>query len=238
MKSALEALLEVQGHDTRLAQLRHRLADLPERNERDRLASVSNEVVAAITAEEAVKADLGREQRRLEDEITLMTEKRTQVEAKLYDGSVTNARELQDLQEDSEAQLRRIRSLEDDQLVIMEKLEPVEARLASLGSELTEVETGLARAEESLTVVEAELAVEVDAETEARRTAEQRVEPDLLAEYERIRRHAGGVGVARLTGSQCGGCHLGLSAMEVARIRKLPPDSIVHCEECGRLLVP
>ncbi len=60
----------------------------------------------------------------------------------------------------------------------------------------------------------------------------------ILAEYEALRAGLGGVGVAKLVGTQCGGCHLGLSAVEVARIRKVGQNEITHCEECGRLLVP
>ena len=62
------------------------------------------------------------------------------------------------------------------------------------------------------------------------------VEPELLAEYEALRPAVGGIAIARLVGGSCGGCHLGLSAVEVDRIKKLPPEEPAHCEECGRLL--
>ena len=43
--------------------------------------------------------------------------------------------------------------------------------------------------------------------------------------------------MARLVGTNCGGCHLTLSAVELDRIRHAPPDEMVFCGECGRLLV-
>ena len=63
------------------------------------------------------------------------------------------------------------------------------------------------------------------------------VDAELLATYEGLRGELGGIAVARLVGSVCGGCHLGLSAVEVDRIKKQPPDALVRCDECGRLLV-
>jgi predicted nucleic acid-binding Zn-ribbon protein len=60
---------------------------------------------------------------------------------------------------------------------------------------------------------------------------------EALADYEQLRDQFGGVGIARLEGNHCGGCHLALSAVEVDRVRKLPGDARVVCEECGRLLV-
>jgi hypothetical protein len=59
----------------------------------------------------------------------------------------------------------------------------------------------------------------------------------LIDEYEMLRTRLGGIGAARLEGGRCLGCNLSLSAVEVDRIRHEPPDAIVHCEECGRLLI-
>ncbi len=86
---------------------------------------------------------------------------------------------------------------------------------------------------ESERVIEAELR-----EEQVRRAeAAEGLPDDLMAEYGRLRGRSGGIGVARLAGSQCGACHLTLSAVEVARIKKLPADAVAHCEECGRILV-
>ncbi len=62
------------------------------------------------------------------------------------------------------------------------------------------------------------------------------VEPELLSEYEVLRPKLGGIAIARLVGGSCGGCHLSLSAVEVDRLKRLPPEEPAWCEECGRLL--
>ena len=60
---------------------------------------------------------------------------------------------------------------------------------------------------------------------------------DLVERYEALRRRLGGVGAARLVGNQCGGCHLELSSVEVDHIRRMPPDEVATCDQCGRILV-
>ncbi len=60
---------------------------------------------------------------------------------------------------------------------------------------------------------------------------------DLLARYEQLRAKLGGTGAARLVGGSCSGCHLALPAMELDRVRKAPPDAVITCEQCGRILV-
>ncbi|HMS90024.1 MAG TPA: C4-type zinc ribbon domain-containing protein [Acidimicrobiales bacterium] len=239
MSSPFDALLEIQAHDTRLDQLRHQLAALPARAARDAAAASVTELDAAIATAEVERADLARQQKRLDDEIESISAKRAHEEATLYGGSVTNARALQDLQEEIEALQRRITVLEDQDLEIMERIEPVDARLAELRTARTEQSAQLEAAEMELTAAEAELAVALEAEQAARDAAvAPGIDAALLAEYEALRAGLGGVGVAKLVGTQCGGCHLGLSAVEVARIRKVGQNEITHCEECGRLLVP
>ena len=60
---------------------------------------------------------------------------------------------------------------------------------------------------------------------------------DLLADYERIRGTRAGIGIARLEHGTCQGCHIKLSAVELDRIKGLPDDARITCEECGRILV-
>ena len=63
------------------------------------------------------------------------------------------------------------------------------------------------------------------------------VPPELLARYEALRAKLGGTGAARVVGGSCGGCHLVLPSMEVDRIKKAPPDAVITCDQCGRILV-
>jgi predicted nucleic acid-binding Zn-ribbon protein len=234
----LQELLVVQGHDTRLDQLRHQLAALPARAERDAavfaLASTEADQATATTERDG----LARDQKRLDDEVESLGAKRADHDKKLYSGTVSVPRELQDMQDEIAALGRRIAVLEDRELEIMEAREPVDARVAELDAAVVARREALATAEQQLTVSEAELAVALQVETEQRAVAAAEVPPDLLASYDRLRVGMGGIAVARLEGSQCGGCHLTLSAMEAARLRKLPAGEVAHCEECGRILVP
>ena len=73
--------------------------------------------------------------------------------------------------------------------------------------------------------------------TEWTSTSAGAVPAPLLAEYEQLRSTSMGIAVSALTGGQCGGCHMRLSAVELDRIKKQPADAVIHCEDCGRLLV-
>ena len=68
--------------------------------------------------------------------------------------------------------------------------------------------------------------------------AATRLDPGVLTEYERRRARFGGVAVAKLDGSRCGGCFLDLSTVELAAVRATPPGDYADCPQCGRMLVP
>ncbi|HKA85397.1 MAG TPA: C4-type zinc ribbon domain-containing protein [Acidimicrobiales bacterium] len=231
------ALLAVQEHDTRADQLNHRMQTLQVRAD---LAQVEDNVVAVdgqLADIQRRRDELARSQQRLEDEIASLGERANQAEKQLYSGSVTNPRELQALQDDVASIRRRIGQLEDDELEIMELVEPVDAERSELASQRDRLEAECDRLRTALAETEAELATELAAVRAERGEAAGAVPDDLWAEYDKLRARLGGVAIARLVGSTCQGCHLALPAVEVDRIRKLPLDEAVYCEECGRLLV-
>jgi predicted nucleic acid-binding Zn-ribbon protein len=235
--SAFEALLRLQDHDVRIDQLRHKLATLPER-----AAVTANEAAQRALAEGRVplqtrRDELAREQKRIENEVAAVEAKAAEVHAKLYGGTVTSPRELQALQADHDALKRRQAQLEDQVIELMEETEPVDAALAASDERAAALAAEGVAAEEALRTAAGAVEADLAAAEEARPGLADAVPPDQLTSYEKLRPQFGGIAVARLVGTQCGGCHLSLSAVALQEIRRLPPDAVAHCEECGRLLV-
>ena len=63
-----------------------------------------------------------------------------------------------------------------------------------------------------------------------------KIEKALLDLYEKIRASSG-IGAAALIGNKCNGCNLAINAVEMQRIKTLPADEVLRCEECRRILV-
>lgn len=235
--SRLAQLLDVQQHDTRADQLRHRRANLPERDELNAATAKIDSTTRVLSAVEMERQTLAADQDRLESEISSARDRVKTVEAKMYGGSVSNPRELQALQDEVESLQRRIGLLEDEELAVMERLEPVDSTCQGHQRELERLDSETSRLQDSIVAAEAEVDVELTANEGERSKSVEGVPADLLREYEQIRLTSGGVAVAPLVGGQCGGCHMRLSSMELDRVKKQPEDAVIHCEECGRLLV-
>ena len=235
--TVFEQLLALQDLDLRIHQLRHRRANLPELAAIEANAAEQAALVAARAEVAAAHKELVRRQHLLEDEIAQVTGRAAAHEANLYSGSVTNPRELQAMQDDIDSLHRRQRTLEDQDLEIMEELEPLAAQLADMDAAAQSLVVAASALQSALEQAASEIDAELIEVTATRSDAAAGIDDGAVAEYEQLRVQLGGIAIARLVGSACGGCHLSLPAVELDRIRRLDPDTQVVCEECGRILV-
>jgi uncharacterized protein len=230
-------LLDVQALDTRADQLRHRRQHLPERTE---LTARRGDLVSLTSTVDEIdgrRQALLRDQRRLEDEVAALGDRAIAADKTLYSGTVRAPRELQALQADIESIRRRQHDLEDRELDLMEQIEPLDAELAVHAVARAELEARVADLSTRIAAAEADIDAELATVVAERASAVADLPSELLEEYEHLRSRLGGIGAARLSGNRCEGCHLTLSAMEVDGIRHQLPGALVHCSECGRLLV-
>jgi predicted nucleic acid-binding Zn-ribbon protein len=235
----LGPLLTLQEHDAALDRLRHRRATLPARAT---VATAMSEIVA-IDAEAAVLreplSELARNQTRLEDEAQALAEQAKAADRRLYSGEFSSPRELQALQADIEQLKRHQRTVEERALQVMEDREPLDAQMHALLASREERSADLAAARADLAEAEGEVDDEIAIEQGLRDTAAAVIDAPMLALYERCRSNAAsGIGAARLVGHTCQGCHLTIPATEVDALRKAPPGTVAHCDNCGAILVP
>ena len=235
--AAYEQLLAVQELDVHLTQLRHRLANHPLRAEQAQLALEQTNGEGQRDEIEGRRHELDRNLRRLGDEVATIEAKRAKVEGRLYDGTVTATKELLALQDEGANLLERQRRIEDDELELMESLETVGAEADQAVATLADTERRVVANAEALTAAIADIEAGIAQTTAARREAAAPIGPELLATYESLLAEFDGAPLARYVGGRCDGCHMQLSAMAVDRLAKAPPDEVVTCEECGRLLV-
>ena len=229
-------LLAVQEHDTAIDQLVHRREHLPSRAEVEGVMAELGALEASAAEVEESRHTLGREQQRLEDEITTLNERANHHDKTLYSGTIGNPRELQSLQDEIASLKRRISQLEDQELEVMEQIEPLDGQLAGFASARATLDERGSTLRAQIAEEEVAIDAELDAVRAERDALAGGIDADLLGEYDELRKRSGGIAIARMVGGSCGGCHLGLSAVEVDRIKKLPPEAPAHCEECGRLL--
>lgn len=180
--------------------------------------------------------DLTREQKKADADVETVKARRERDRSRMDQGLITNPKDLERMSHELESLERRISNLEDDELEVMARLEDAERELESGRAALAAAEEARAEAIASRDVKAGDIEKELTSVAAERDVAVEGMPADLLALYERIRAQKG-VGAAELRARQCGGCRLTLNASDLSVISKTPPDQVVRCEECDRILV-
>ena len=230
-----EALWELQQLDTALHQLQRRLTRLPEAESFAAAERQLAEHQAAIAASGKQMSEAETTIETIEHESETLTAKRTRLEHQLK--IVTETRQADALNHEIETLNAHRDELDDRELEAMEQQSDAEQRLAELAANEDAVVAIRESAAAQLAVAkgagadeEAELTAKYDAARAALTGAE-------VALYDQQRARHDGIGIAKLVGLKCDGCHLDLSRAEVDAFKALPTDELVDCPQCGRVLV-
>jgi hypothetical protein len=229
--------MEVQGHDTTLDQLRHRIDSLPERSELREVEKRRDALEAATAEVKAQVDDLAGRQRLLEDRIAAAAKRRHEIEQRMESGEVSASRELQAMDQEVHQLGARQAQFEEEEMALLEEEEPFDALLSEHRATGSALDGDVSRLNVAIVEAEREILLAIAEEEALRTESASRLPVELAARYEGLRARLGGVGAARLVGDRCDGCHLTLPSVEVERIRHLPPEEFATCDQCDRILV-
>jgi uncharacterized protein len=232
-----QTLLDLQHLDTRLDQLAHRVANLPEVTRHaeltERLAQFQTDSVQMQTE----LSDLGQQVAKAELEVAGVRARAQKDQSLLDSGAISSGKQLEDLQHEITSLARRQTSLEDVELELMEQAEAVQTRVDDLSDSIAKTQAELSEVERARDAVMAEISDEVRTIELRRIKVLEELPADLVALYQRLRDSHGGVGAAPLVGKHCEGCNMQLAPTDLSAIAAAAPDDIVRCEECSRILV-
>ena len=235
-RDSVRPLLDLQRIDSTIDRLNQRRADLPEQRELDELTAQRAELAVSTGDKQVVLDEIAREQSKLEDEISSITQKIEHEQARLYSGEVSNPKELSNIQAELDALRRRKTHLEDQELEVMERRESLEGESGGLTSQLAELDARIADVTSRRDTASVEISAELGALAAERRTIVPSLPAEIVERYEDVRAKQGGVGVGALEGGVCTACRMPLSPLARDEIRR-SDDPLPRCENCRRILV-
>jgi len=237
--NGLQALLTVQAFDLETDRLDARLADLAQSRELEECTAAVATLEAQLTAHRQRREELARAERELAREVEAVATKAKSVEATLYSGTVKIPKELEGLQADLQMLRRRQSELEEIELQQLEAIETVEADMATSDVRRAEAAARAAEIETASRSAEAEIRSELVRIEQERAKAVASLPRPVLDAYARLRgdRRLGGRAAVPFGAGVCEGCRIQLPTSEYGRIRAEPPDAVVCCAGCGRILV-
>jgi len=230
MFPVIAQLLQLQERDQRLNNLQRDLKDVPSLQARAKSQLAGDQ--ASVDAAHLGMREIEVKIKALE--IDIQTRKNTI--KRLHDQQFETRKndEFQALGNEVKRYEAEVFSMEDKEIELMEALEAAKAVLTEaqaklavtqghVNEELQQLEQrgiNLKQRIEELTVERKSLAVPVDA--------------DALNMYDRLLKSKGKAALVPMENGICGGCHMKLVGATIIALKA--DDSIVHCEQCGRIL--
>ena len=222
--------------DGELNRLAHRAAHLPEQQRYEEVQAEQRAAVDRMSAVVLALEDLDAQVAKLESEVDAVRKREDRDRGLLDSGSVSDSRQLGELQHELGTLERRQASLEDTLLEVMERREQVAADQTRERAAIGTLEQDLNAARQARDEVLADVE-QARTERSARRAeVVAALDADLLGLYER-QRTTSGIGAGRLLGGRCGACRIELDRGELARISAAPEDEVLRCQECGAILL-
>jgi predicted nucleic acid-binding Zn-ribbon protein len=223
-------LYKLQQTDSSIQELERRTEKLDDGTTKK--AELDAAVKALSVKQEEIKKLLSA-QRRQELEVGSTVEHQKKLQEKLWSGKVSNPKELENLQKETDQLKLKQKRIEDGIIEMMERLEQleIEARaessiVAGLEEEHNEIR---ARYEEELARIEGEMET---LKTRREKIAENIEQPD-MRRYETLRAQKNGLAVVKVAKGKCGGCFRNLPESVV---QKVQARQMEFCNACGRIL--
>lgn len=231
----LAGLLALADTDAAIRRNRVTLEDLPEQR---RLAEV-DEQIADLRRR---RADIGLERdaatavaRGHDRDVAQLSERLAAEQQRMYEGTITNAKQLHKLEAEIAAVQGKIDDHEFAELEAMEEIDEHDAAIAAIDGELGTLATTRDEVEAARDRAAADLLAEI-AEHEVVRDAQRAALPDdLVTRYDQSAARHRGNAVGHLDDDRCSACGIGLSYADVNELIEGPP--LTTCPSCGRLMV-
>lgn len=212
-----------------------RLADRKE--EIDRILESSDEVARAHKKMERSQRELVEARSAMgaaEQEVAAQESKIEKSESSLYGGSVTDPKQLEELQLESASLRKHLQTLEERQLEQMLKLDEAESDYETAKADLERTQAQIALQHAGLAEERQAIIADIERLSTEREAAQANIPAGDLQSYRRIQKRVGPRALATVQDRSCSACGMAIPPSQLQAIRST--SDLARCEQCGRIL--
>jgi predicted nucleic acid-binding Zn-ribbon protein len=227
-------LLDLQALDTKVQQLGHRAANLPEIATIAGLSTVRDGLRTSVAEANGEWEDAQLELKRTEADVAVVEARVARDKERMQ--SSASVKDVAAFEQELAALAKRQSDLEDIELAVMEAVDEKAKVLGDARAQLEAVEAKIAEASAARDVALGELEREKAAATSDREALAARLPADLVALYEKQRARYG-VGASHLRGGVSSASGVALNSSDMTVVRAAAPDDVLLCPDSNAILV-
>lgn len=179
--------------------------------------------------------DIESERKKLEDTVEMQNEKIKNDENKLFSGTITSAKELENYQNEVKILRQKNSEMEDQILEIMIEMEEISEKVELAKAKKDKAEANINRIKNEMNEKLEVLKNIIEGLKKRRDNVILKIPDDYLKKYKEFKGKKGGIAVAVLKDNFCNVCNMQIPAIAAEKIEDI--DEIYSCPICGRMAV-
>jgi predicted nucleic acid-binding Zn-ribbon protein len=230
MEERLSLLIQLQEIDTKIRSLAERKNQLPEI-----LASLERRRAASKEELDKTKEALQTAQKSRRDrdkDLEVGVQKVEKLKARTSE--IKTNKEYQALLKEIEAAEQENKAIEDEILVLMEQIDVAAASITAAEKKAHDDEETIVAEQKEHEAAFVKLEEELKESERQRQETAARIDPMVLAQYQKLLASKAGIAIAEARGESCSGCYMSIPPQVFVNVKK--NSSIITCPHCGRIL--
>ena len=229
------ALVELQMIENAISARSSEVEETKNNKELDQAEKKSTEVKVKYDEISGRYGELESKRKKFEDTVEMQNEKIKSNEGKLFSGTITSAKEIENYQEEVKILKGKNSEIEDQILELMIKLEEMSEEVKQAGSEKARAESEVGRIKNEMNEKLEVLKHIIEGLQKRRDDVSSKIPGDYLKKYREVKSKKGGIAVSVLKDKFCNVCNMQIPAKDAEKI--VDADQLYRCPLCGRLAV-
>lgn len=230
MDEQLNLLIQLQEIDGKIRALVEQKKRMPEA-----LANLENKRAAIKADVEKSKENLAAAQKSKRDrdkDLEVGVQKVEKLKARTSE--IKNNKEYQALLKEIETAEQENKTVEDDILSLMEKIDTASAAITATEQQAKDDEAAIDAEQKDMEAAFSNIEAELNGVEQSRQEQISRIQPAVLAQYQKLLLSKAGIAIAEARGEACSGCYMSIPPQVFVNVKK--NESIITCPQCGRIL--
>lgn len=180
-------------------------------------------------------SDIESKRKKLEDTVEMQNEKIKSNEKKLFSGTITSSKEIENYQEEVKILRKKNSEMEDQILELMMRLEEMSEEVKKADIEKNKVDEEIKRIKEEMDEKLEVLKHIIEGLEKRKADIILKIPDDYLKKYNQIKVKKGGIAVSVLKDNFCDVCNMEIPTIDAEKM--VDADELYRCPLCGRIAV-
>ncbi len=231
--SQINILTKLQQYDIALANIEDELETRKEQLEQNETLAALKQQLKELLAE---KNNFGNQTRKLEITTSQLIERISKEDSQLYDGSISNAKDLETLQKEIKNHKKMLSDFEDKELAILSLTEELDEKISTVRQAEQNERDSWEKISQELIAEIGLLENHLILVQEQIEISSEELESDTITNYKNLLERKTGIAVTHIQGNICIHCRISIPGALNRRISN--SDVLNYCPNCKRILAP